>query len=223
MGDKGDSGTPVRKRANLDHMTPEEKLIRRKLKNRVAAQNARDKKRLKMDDMEHRLKQLEDENKRILADNAKLLAMNKRLISENEQLANGRRVLPPTPPPEALAICDAAESISDEHDQSLVEQRPVESAELVNESQQKRQGLCSAGDRKVRNQTDLFWTCFMMTMAPAAFCLAAAGSMKPKATSEAHLAEPCPAIAECSKLPLKKRHNLNSRETLESTQVLLPT
>ena len=49
---------PIRKRANLDHLSPEEKLMRRKLKNRVAAQNARDKKRVKMEDMELELKRI---------------------------------------------------------------------------------------------------------------------------------------------------------------------
>merc|ERR1711881_117921 len=78
--------SPVRKRANLDHMTVEEKMMRRKLKNRVAAQNARDKKRVKMDDMEDRIKRLEDENKRILEQNKQLMAFNRRLTEENQRL-----------------------------------------------------------------------------------------------------------------------------------------
>lgn len=49
---------PPRKRANLDHLSPEEKLMRRKLKNRVAAQNARDKKRVKMEEMDGELQRL---------------------------------------------------------------------------------------------------------------------------------------------------------------------
>ena len=51
-------GKSVRKRANLDHLSPEEKLMRRKLKNRVAAQNARDKKRVKFEEMEAELDRL---------------------------------------------------------------------------------------------------------------------------------------------------------------------
>ena len=57
---------PVRKRANLDHLSPEEKLMRRKLKNRVAAQNARDKKRMKMEEMEAELMRLKVNNRQII-------------------------------------------------------------------------------------------------------------------------------------------------------------
>ena len=78
---------PARKRANLDHMSSEEKMMRRKLKNRVAAQNARDKKRVKMDDMEDRIKQLEDQNKRMLEKQQELLAFNQRLLKENAILS----------------------------------------------------------------------------------------------------------------------------------------
>ena len=55
---EGGDNKVVRKRANLDHLSSDEKLMRRKLKNRVAAQNARDKKRVKMEDMEGDLERL---------------------------------------------------------------------------------------------------------------------------------------------------------------------
>merc|ERR1711974_332653 len=76
---------PVRKRANLDHLSPDEKLMRRKLKNRVAAQNARDKKRVRMEEMEGELQRLKDHAKALEKKNAELVAQNERLMSENDR------------------------------------------------------------------------------------------------------------------------------------------
>nr|ACO15096.1 X-box-binding protein 1 [Caligus clemensi] len=70
---------PVRKRANLDHLSSEEKLLRRKLKNRVAAQNARDKKRVKMDDMEDEIQILRRRNKDLERENRRLREIQSRL------------------------------------------------------------------------------------------------------------------------------------------------
>merc|ERR1711902_250560 len=72
---------PVRKRANLDHLSPEEKMMRRKLKNRVAAQNARDKKRVKMEDMETDVERLRAHAKALEARNAQLVSENERLVA----------------------------------------------------------------------------------------------------------------------------------------------
>merc|ERR1712159_219587 len=80
----------VRKRANLDHLSPEEKMMRRKLKNRVAAQNARDKKRVKMEDMEGDLDRLKAHAKALEARNAQLVSDNERLVAENDQLRSER-------------------------------------------------------------------------------------------------------------------------------------
>merc|ERR1712004_224411 len=79
-------GKPVRKRANLDHLSPEEKLMRRKLKNRVAAQNARDKKRTKMEEMEAELLRLKNHAKSLECKNAELVGENQRLVAENDDL-----------------------------------------------------------------------------------------------------------------------------------------
>merc|ERR1712213_136258 len=84
---------PVRKRANLDHLSPEEKLMRRKLKNRVAAQNARDKKRVKMEEMELELKRIKAHAKALEMKNAKLVSDNARLSAENDSLRNGQTVV----------------------------------------------------------------------------------------------------------------------------------
>lgn len=54
-----------RVRAKLDHLSPNEKLQRRKMKNRIAAQTARDRKRAKIDHLEEENKRLRWENERL--------------------------------------------------------------------------------------------------------------------------------------------------------------
>lgn len=93
MSETHGADKPVRKRANLDHLSPEEKLMRRKLKNRVAAQNARDKKRVKMEEMEIELKRIKAHAKALEQKNAKLVSENERLSAENIDLRQSRTVL----------------------------------------------------------------------------------------------------------------------------------
>lgn len=81
----GEGGGP-RKRRRLTHLTPEEKMLRRKLKNRVAAQTARDRKKVQMTDLEYRVAQLEAENKRLAMENNALKAQSGSLTLENVAL-----------------------------------------------------------------------------------------------------------------------------------------
>lgn len=218
------SGEPTRKRANLDHLTPEEKLMRRKLKNRVAAQNARDKKRVKMDDMEAKMKELEAENARIMSENASLKALNNRLMEENQVLSQpfgttklvpdsvvlqqqqeGRML--PTPPPSECPSSPPESLAAAEH--GPVDLRSFESAELINEPRQQGQDRTWAG----------LMTAMLATTVPMAFCLAATSaaaatssesrtslSKKPSMTwSDFSLKAASDSMAPTASLPLKKR------------------
>merc|ERR1711973_438450 len=133
---------PIRKRANLDHLTPEEKMMRRKLKNRVAAQNARDKKRTKMDEIEIKLKELEEANAKLLLENESLRALNERLMEEkytNTQVTTRYEAMPgactaPMTPPHSESTgsersASPAMSSLSSSDCSLVDSRSFESAE----------------------------------------------------------------------------------------------
>lgn len=58
----------------------------RKLKNRVAAQTSRDRKKAKMDEMDYRIQTLEDKNDKLMSEVESLKALNERLLSENASL-----------------------------------------------------------------------------------------------------------------------------------------
>jgi len=78
---------PARKRTNLDHMSSDEKLQRRKLKNRVAAQNARDKKKAYIDELEIHLDDIREQKKLVELERNKLKAENERLSLQNSRLS----------------------------------------------------------------------------------------------------------------------------------------
>uniref|UniRef100_A0A8C6UWB2 X-box-binding protein 1 n=1 Tax=Neogobius melanostomus TaxID=47308 RepID=A0A8C6UWB2_9GOBI len=79
-------GPPVRKRQRLTHLSPEEKAMRRKLKNRVAAQTARDRKKAKMGELEQQVLELELENQKLHIENRLLREKTTGLQTENEEL-----------------------------------------------------------------------------------------------------------------------------------------
>merc|ERR1711988_1744500 len=72
---------------NLDHLSPDERLQRRKLKDRVAAQNARDKKKAQTEEMEKVIEQMRIEKQLLAAENARLLALTEQLQQENLSLS----------------------------------------------------------------------------------------------------------------------------------------
>lgn len=74
------------KRPRLKDLTPNEKIMRRKLKNRIAAQSARDRKKARMIELEDMVKQLEDENKKLKFENESLNKQSTKLIQENNKL-----------------------------------------------------------------------------------------------------------------------------------------
>ncbi|XP_043842215.1 LOW QUALITY PROTEIN: X-box-binding protein 1 [Dromiciops gliroides] len=82
----GPSQSPARKRQRLTHLSPEEKALRRKLKNRVAAQTARDRKKARMSELEQQVVDLEEENQKLLIENQLLRERTHGLVVENQEL-----------------------------------------------------------------------------------------------------------------------------------------
>lgn len=74
------------KKRRLDHLTWEEKFQRKKLKNRVAAQTSRDRKKAKMDDMERTIREIADENTTLKETCSLLQSERDKLAGRNEEL-----------------------------------------------------------------------------------------------------------------------------------------
>jgi len=84
--DEESSNGVHRKRRRLTFLSQEEKMVRRKLKNRVAAQTARDRKKQRMTELEEMITILETKNKQLFTENAELRRSAVSLVEENTQL-----------------------------------------------------------------------------------------------------------------------------------------
>lgn len=80
------AAAPVRKRQRLDHLTREEKIMRRKLKNRVAAQSARDRKKARMDELEEQVTRLQADRTALVEENRLLRKRLEECQRENQRL-----------------------------------------------------------------------------------------------------------------------------------------
>jgi X box-binding protein 1 len=121
---------PKRKRQRLDHLSHEEKLMRRKLKNRMAAQSARDRKKLKMNELEEDLILLTKQRNALLNQNQTLKQRNALLEQQNKELK------------ERLSILESQTSetsVKVENKCSNDWSETFESAELISDPQPKEQ------------------------------------------------------------------------------------
>ncbi|OXU23727.1 hypothetical protein TSAR_006512 [Trichomalopsis sarcophagae] len=91
---KQESNQPSRgKKRRLDHLTWEEKLQRKKLKNRVAAQTSRDRKKAKLDELEDAVRQLREQNDRLTKECSILRMQNESLVTETRRLKQDNKEL----------------------------------------------------------------------------------------------------------------------------------
>ena len=105
---------PTRKRQRLTHLSYEEKLQRRKLKNRIAAQSARDRKKNKFDTLEDSVRLLRDENEQLRVENSLLKEKTQLLIEENRKLLEYKKMslLSLTMPPKIVSDAPVCSRLS---------------------------------------------------------------------------------------------------------------
>ncbi|KAH8290652.1 hypothetical protein KR054_004777 [Drosophila jambulina] len=94
MDDEAMSAVPPKaKKRRLDHLTWEEKVQRKKLKNRVAAQTSRDRKKARMEEMEYEIKELTDKTEILQNKCDSLQAINESLLAKNHKLDSELEVM----------------------------------------------------------------------------------------------------------------------------------
>ncbi|XP_037514453.1 X-box-binding protein 1 [Rhipicephalus sanguineus] len=97
------AAAPVRKRQRLDHLTREEKIMRRKLKNRVAAQSARDRKKARMDELEEQVTRLQADRTALVEENRLLRKRLEECQRENQRLVQRLEAKPSTQSPSPIS------------------------------------------------------------------------------------------------------------------------
>ncbi|KAH0560320.1 X-box-binding protein 1 [Cotesia glomerata] len=93
------------KKRRLDHLSWEEKLQRKKLKNRVAAQTSRDRKKAKLDELEETVRTLVEKNELIAEECDSLRAQNEALCAENQRLKEGDKSVNKTDSDRYCSMC----------------------------------------------------------------------------------------------------------------------
>merc|ERR1712012_57386 len=212
-------GTPMRKRANLDHLSPEERLQRRKLKNRVAAQNARDKKKAQTEEMEKLIEDMRAENQEYKQELG-IISQNQTESQEiHIELPMSPDSLPPMSPSSSSSSPSSPVSVSSLASPRSSPMVPPESAALTNEPQPQEQGtmtpLIITSPRTGLSSQDL--TPWVQSCVVTMSCLLTTLMMILKQSSPKHPSLSLsqqrhqhppplpPPLSPITKLPLKKR------------------
>lgn len=152
----GDDQQPKKKRVrhNLSHLTMEERIERRKMKNRVAAQSARDRKKATMDGMAKKLAILSEERLKLVRENQQLKNSMQRMREENEKL---KKLVSVNGMPNEVKSLETVQSMeSDEDSASLTSSvaspcASFEPAALINASLPRKQDV--QGCHKLNKET----------------------------------------------------------------------